>query len=153
MRHVKPTRHMRRLGYVVAAAAALSAMTPEAMAEDSLKIAVARRGAWDTAAPDLGQRAGIFKKHGLTLDLTYPRAEETIEPAVISGSADVGLGVGIVDVLRAYATEECPDTDHRRKHDRLRQLLVCGGDVADQDGQGHQRQDHRLFEGRCVQPI
>ena len=80
MRHVKPTRHMRRLGYVVAAAAALSAMAPEAMAEDSLKIAVARRGAWDTAAPDLGQRAGIFKKHGLTLDLTYPRAEERSNP-------------------------------------------------------------------------
>ena len=50
MRHVKPTRHMRRWGYVVAAAAALSAMTPEAMAEDSLKVAVARPGAWDTAA-------------------------------------------------------------------------------------------------------
>ncbi len=108
MRHVKPTRHMRRLGYVVAAAAALSAMAPEAMAEDSLKIAVARRGAWDTAAPDLGQRAGIFKKHGLTLDLTYPRAEETIEPAAISGRVDVGLGVGIIDVLRAYATKNAP---------------------------------------------
>jgi ABC-type nitrate/sulfonate/bicarbonate transport systems, periplasmic components len=99
---------MRRLGYVVAAAAALSAMAPEAMAEDSLKIAVARRGAWDTAAPDLGQRAGIFKKHGLTLDLTYPRAEETIEPAAISGRVDVGLGVGIIDVLRAYATKNAP---------------------------------------------
>ena len=75
MRHVKPTRHLRSLGYVIAVAAALSAMTPAAMAEDALKIAVARHGAWETAVPDLGQRAGIFKKQGLTLDLTYPRAE------------------------------------------------------------------------------
>ena len=90
MRHVKPTQHMRSLGYVIAAAAALSAMTPEAMAEDSLKVAVDQRGAWETAAPELGQQAGIFKKHGLTLDLTYPRAESEIETAVISGSAVVG---------------------------------------------------------------
>jgi NitT/TauT family transport system substrate-binding protein len=107
MRHVKPTQHMRSLGYVVAAAAALSAMTPAAMADDALKIAVARHGAWETAVPDLGQRAGIFKKQGLTLDLTYPQAEE-IEPAVISGSVDVGVGVGIIDVLRAYATKNAP---------------------------------------------
>ncbi|MGZ3285255.1 MAG: ABC transporter substrate-binding protein, partial [Xanthobacteraceae bacterium] len=108
MRHVKPTRHMRSLGYVIAAAAALSAMTPEAMAEDSLKVAVDQRGAWETAAPELGQQAGIFKKHGLTLDLTYPRAESEIETAVISGSTDVGVGVGIIEVLRAYATKEAP---------------------------------------------
>jgi len=108
MRRVKPLRHMRNLGYVVGAAVVLSAMTPQAKAEDTLKVAVARQGAWDTAVADLGQRAGIFKKHGLTLDLTYPRAEDTIEPAVISGSADVGLGVGIVDVLRAYATKSAP---------------------------------------------
>ena len=108
MRHVKPTQHMRSLGYVIAAAAALSAMTPEAMAEDSLKVAVDQRGAWETAAPELGQQAGIFKKHGLTLDLTYPRAESEIETAVISGSTDVGVGVGIVEVLRAYATKEAP---------------------------------------------
>jgi NitT/TauT family transport system substrate-binding protein len=108
MRHVKPTQHMRSLGYVIAAAAALSAMTPEAMAEDSLKVAVDQRGAWETAVPELGQQAGIFKKHGLTLDLTYPRAESEIETAVISGSTDVGVGVGIVEVLRAYATKEAP---------------------------------------------
>ena len=105
---MKPLRHMRKLEYVVAAVVAVWAMTPQAMAEDALKVAVARQGAWDTAVADLGQRAGIFKKHGLTLDLTYPRAEDTIEPAVISGSADVGLGVGIVDVLRAYATKSAP---------------------------------------------
>jgi NitT/TauT family transport system substrate-binding protein len=105
---VKPLRHMRKLGYVGAAAVALSAMAPQAMAEDTLKVAVARQGAWDTAVADLGQRAGIFKKHGLTLDLTYPRADDTIEPAVISGNVDVGLGVGIVEVLRAYATKSAP---------------------------------------------
>jgi ABC-type nitrate/sulfonate/bicarbonate transport system substrate-binding protein len=78
-------RHIWRLSYIVAAAAAVSAMTPKASAQDSLKVAVDQRGAWGTAALELGQRAGIFKRHGLTLDLTYPRAESEIETAVISG--------------------------------------------------------------------
>ena len=61
---------MRKLGYVAGAAVMLSAMTAQAMAEDTLKVALARHGAWDTAVADLGQGAGIFKKYGLTLDLT-----------------------------------------------------------------------------------
>jgi hypothetical protein len=35
------------------------------------EVAVDQRVAWETAARELGQRAGIFKKHGLTLDPTY----------------------------------------------------------------------------------
>jgi NitT/TauT family transport system substrate-binding protein len=104
----EPMTHIWRLSYIIAAAVAVVAMTPKAPAQDSMKVAVDQRGAWETAAPELGQRAGIFKKHGITLDLTYPRAESEIETAVISGSAVVGMGVGILEVLRAYATKEAP---------------------------------------------
>lgn len=90
-------RHIWKLSYIIAAAVAVVAMTPKAPAQDALKVAVDQRGAWETAAPELGQRAGIFKKHGLTLDLTYPRAESEIEAAVIAGRADVGVGVGLVE--------------------------------------------------------
>ena len=58
-------RHIWNLSYIVAAAAAAWAMTPEASAEDALRVAVDQRGAWETAAHELGQQAGIFKKHGL----------------------------------------------------------------------------------------
>jgi NitT/TauT family transport system substrate-binding protein len=104
----EPMRHIWKLSHIIAAAVAVVAMTPKASAQDSLKVAVDQRGAWETAAPELGQRAGIFKKHGLMLDLTYPRAESEIETAVISGSAVVGVGVGIIEVLRAYAAKEAP---------------------------------------------
>jgi NitT/TauT family transport system substrate-binding protein len=100
--------HIWGLSYIIAAAVAVVATTPKAPAQDSMKVAVDQRGAWETAAPELGQRAGIFKKHGITLDLTYPRVESEIETAVISGSAVVGVGVGILEVLRAYATKEAP---------------------------------------------
>jgi len=38
-----------------------------ARADDTLKLAIGQRGNWENAPAELGQRAGIFKKHGLTL--------------------------------------------------------------------------------------
>ena len=45
-----------------------------ARAEDTLKVAIPQRGAWDAGVADLGQRGGIFKKHGLNLDILYVQA-------------------------------------------------------------------------------
>ena len=74
-----------------------------ATAQDTLKLAIGQRGNWENAAPELGQKAGIFKKHGLTLDLLYTQgAGETLQ-AIISGSVDVGLGVGTAGVMGAFA--------------------------------------------------
>ena len=74
-----------------------------ARAEDTLKLAIGQRGNWENAAPELGQKAGFFKKRGLNLELLYTQgAGETLQ-AVISGSVDVGLGVGTAGVLGAFA--------------------------------------------------
>jgi NitT/TauT family transport system substrate-binding protein len=74
-----------------------------AMAEDTLKLAIGQRGNWENAAPELGQKAGFFKKHGLALELLYTQgAGETLQ-AVISGSVDLGIGVGTAGVLGAFA--------------------------------------------------
>ena len=78
-------------------------MSTAAMAEDTLKLAIGQRGNWENAAPELGQKAGFFKKHGLALELLYTQgAGETLQ-AVISGSVDLGIGVGTAGVLSAYA--------------------------------------------------
>ena len=86
----------------VLAFAVLTAVTG-AIAEDTLKLAIGQRGNWENAAPELGQKAGIFKKHGLTLELLYTQgAGETLQ-AVISGSVDIGIGVGTAGTLGAFA--------------------------------------------------
>src|SRR5213079_2172598 len=55
------------------------------------KLAIGQRGNWENAAPELGQKAGFFAKHGLTLELLYTQgAGETLQ-AVISGSVDIGI--------------------------------------------------------------
>ena len=82
--------------------AILAAVTPSASAADLLKLAAAQRGAWESAVPELGQSAGIFSKHGITLEVLYPRDGE-LESAVASGSSDVGVDVGTIGVLRAFA--------------------------------------------------
>jgi NitT/TauT family transport system substrate-binding protein len=96
---------MKRTGLaccVIATVLALGAGTRTASAQDTLKVAAPHRGAWDTAAPELGQQAGIFKKHGISLDLLYTRDAAETERRVTSGASDVGLEVPAMAVLRAY---------------------------------------------------
>jgi NitT/TauT family transport system substrate-binding protein len=54
-------------GVVVAAVLATCAWTVQA--EDTLKVAAGQRGNWDTSISEVGQRAGIFKKHGIVLEM------------------------------------------------------------------------------------
>ena len=90
-------------------AAALGLMVPlafagtQASAEDTLKLVIGQINNWENQAPTLGQDAGIFKKHGLVLENTGSQgAGETIQ-AVITGSADIGAGVGAAGIMRAYS--------------------------------------------------
>ncbi len=90
-------------------AAALGLVVPLALggtaasAEDTLKLVIGQINNWENQAPTLGQDAGIFKKHGLVLENTGSQgAGETIQ-AVITGSADIGAGVGAAGAMRAFA--------------------------------------------------
>ena len=58
----------------VACAIALTLLGSAASAQDTLKLAIGQRGNWDTSVSEIGQRAGIFKKHGLVLELLYTQA-------------------------------------------------------------------------------
>jgi NitT/TauT family transport system substrate-binding protein len=80
-----------------------SLMASAALAEDELKVAIGQINNWENQAPTLGQDAGIFKKYNLVLDNVGTQgAGETIQ-AVISGSADLGAGVGVGGAMRAYS--------------------------------------------------
>src|SRR6185312_17177289 len=96
---------MKHVGLTAGAlglALAFAAAQPAA-AEDQLKMAMGQINNWENQAPTLGQDAGIFKKHGLVVDVVGTQgAGETIQ-AVISGSADLGGGVGAAGVMRAFS--------------------------------------------------
>ncbi len=74
-----------------------------ALADDTLRIAVGQRGLWDTSVAELGQRAGIFKKHGIALEILYTQGGGETQQAVISGSVDLGASAGVLGVFGAFA--------------------------------------------------
>ena len=86
-----------------AVVAALSLIHHGAIAEDHLKLAVGARGVGETFVAELGQNAGIFKKHGLALDIFYTQGGgETIQ-VVVSNAAQIGVAIGFLGTLGAFA--------------------------------------------------
>ncbi len=72
-------------------------------AEDVLKLAVGQRGAFETSLGPLGEEAGIFRKHAIRIEAFYTQGTGETQQAVISGSADIGIGVGTLGVMAAFA--------------------------------------------------
>jgi NitT/TauT family transport system substrate-binding protein len=87
----------------VASVVVFLALAPNASAQDVVKVAAPQGGAWESAAPELGQQAGIFKKHGLVLEFLYTQGSGETEQRVISGGVDVGMGVGAMAAMGIYA--------------------------------------------------
>ena len=101
-----------RPAYLASLALALVAITlrmspvlaQENAKPESLKVAIGQINNWENQPPTLGQEAGIFKKHGLVLEtFGTAGAGETLQP-IIAGSADIGIGVGVAGVMRAFST-------------------------------------------------
>ena len=85
-----------------AAAVAIASISP-ASAQDQVKLTIGQRGNWDTAVAHLGDKAGIFKRNGLQLEMVYTSGSgETLQP-VVSGSVDLGIAVGTLGAIAAYA--------------------------------------------------
>jgi len=88
---------------LAAAAVALAAsLAGTAHADDTLKVAVGQLTTWENQMTLIGQEVGIFKKHGIVLEnFGTNGAGETLQ-AVISGSADIGIGMGTAGAMRAF---------------------------------------------------
>ena len=53
----------------LAALAIITGAGGVARSQETLKVAIPQRGAWDAGVAELGQRGGIFKNHALDLDV------------------------------------------------------------------------------------
>jgi len=89
--------------FVGVAVAAILSAAQAAQAQDRLKLAQGGRGVGEAFVPELGQNAGIFKKHGIVLDIFYTQGGgETIQ-IVISGAAHIGGQIGFLGTIGAFA--------------------------------------------------
>ncbi|HEY8245509.1 MAG TPA: ABC transporter substrate-binding protein, partial [Casimicrobiaceae bacterium] len=95
---------MRQITLIRGALAALAvAFGSVALAQDMLKIAAGQRGNWDTSISELGMRSGIFKKHGVAVEILWTQGAGETQQAVIAGSADLGIAGGIMGALSAFS--------------------------------------------------
>jgi NitT/TauT family transport system substrate-binding protein len=88
---------------VTALVMTLVAIAGAADAAEALKLAVGAPGNWDTCIPAVGARAGIFRNHGIELELLYTNGGGETMQAVISGSVDIGIAAGTGAVMGAFA--------------------------------------------------
>src|ERR1700734_3492001 len=93
----------RRFAIAVLSIFALAGAIRSAAAEDTLKVAIPQKGAWDAGVAELGQRGGIFKKHGLNLDILYTTAGPESIQALIGGSIDVAVASGVSAAVGTFA--------------------------------------------------
>ncbi len=91
------------LAAVLAAIVALVGGSAQALAQDKLKIAAGQRGNWDSSVPEIMQRMGFAKKHGLELEIQWTQGAGETQQAVISNSVDIGVAPGVMGVLSAFA--------------------------------------------------
>src|SRR5580692_3917334 len=93
----------RRFAVAVLSIFALAGAIRSAAAEDTLKVAIPQKGAWDAGIAELGKRGGIFKKHGLDLDILYTAAGPESIQAMIAGSIDISVAAGVSAAIGTFS--------------------------------------------------
>ena len=95
---------MRSFRSALALAALIcAAVGTPAFGQEQVRVSVPQRGLWDTGVAELGQRAGIFKRYGLELEILFTSGGAESQQAVIGGSMDIATGVGVSGAIGAYS--------------------------------------------------
>ena len=116
-----------------------------ARAADGLRLAVGQKGNWDTSVAELGQRAGIFRKHDLELDILYTQGSGETLQAVLSRSAEIGVAGGTLGTMGAFS-KGAPLRIIASEATGAGDLFwYVRAEFADQVHQGNRRQDRRVF--------
>jgi len=84
-------------------AIAATAVGGAALAQDKVRAAVGQRGNWDTLFISQGVEAGIFKREGIEVEVTWTRGGAETLQTVITNSADLAVANGILGVIGAIS--------------------------------------------------
>jgi len=94
---------LKSIALTLASLGVALSLAQQASAQDKLKLAIGQRGNWDTSVSEIGTRLGIFKKHGLELEMLYTQGGGETQQAVVSNSVDIGVAGGIMGALSAFS--------------------------------------------------
>jgi NitT/TauT family transport system substrate-binding protein len=89
---------------MLAALVGLAAIaTSQSAPAETLKVAVAQRGFWNSTFIDVGLKQRYFKDVGLDIEILYTEGGASTLTPVIAGSIDIAMTNGILGVVAAYA--------------------------------------------------
>jgi NitT/TauT family transport system substrate-binding protein len=89
---------------MLAALVGLAAIaTSQSAPAETLKVAVAQRGFWNSTFIDVGLKQRYFKDVGLNIEILYTEGGASTLTPVIAGSIDIAMTNGILGVVAAYA--------------------------------------------------
>jgi NitT/TauT family transport system substrate-binding protein len=94
---------VRRMGLFKTLALALLAASTQDVAAETLKVAVAQRGFWNSTFVDVALKQGYFKEAGLDIEILYTEGGASTLTPVIAGSIDIAMTNGTLGVIAAYA--------------------------------------------------
>jgi len=94
---------MTRIWTGLAASAVLAAALARGAHAETLKVAVAQRGFWNSSFIEFGLRQGFFKAEGLDLEILYTEGGASTLTPVIAGSLDIAMTNGTLGVIAAFA--------------------------------------------------
>ncbi len=81
----------------------ISLAAAETAAAETLKVAVAQRGFWNSTFVDVALKQGYFKEVGLDIEILYTEGGASTLTPVIAGSIDIAMTNGTLGVIAAYA--------------------------------------------------
>jgi NitT/TauT family transport system substrate-binding protein len=82
---------------------ALLAASTQGVVAETLKVAVAQRGFWNSTFVDVALKQGYFKEAGLEIEILYTEGGASTLTPVIAGSIDIAMTNGTLGVIAAYA--------------------------------------------------
>jgi hypothetical protein len=89
--------------HVIALLLGLIAFTTGASAADTLKVAVAQRGFWNSSFVEFARQQGFFAAEGLEIEILYTEGGASTLTPVVAGSLDIAMTNGTLGVIAAYA--------------------------------------------------
>src|ERR1700731_1940637 len=81
----------------------LAVIAVDARAQDAITVAVGGRGIGESCVTEIGEKAGLFARHGLKLDIVYTDGGGETQQAVVSGSAQIGVTSGLLGAFGLYS--------------------------------------------------
>lgn len=94
---------MRRTFALLAGLVAAIAATAAMAQTQTLKVAVAQRGFWNSSFVEFALQQGYFKQEGLEIEILYTEGGASTLLPVVSGSIDVAMTNGTLGVIAAFA--------------------------------------------------